>query len=244
MRKHEQIAADLRARIDSGEFQDGDRLPSESALMETYGVANMTVRQALATLQHEGRVVGRQGAGVFVRTFRPIRRHGSRRLSKQVWQAGQSMWDVDERGAPVTIDQASIERVPAADELATLLGVEPGTHLVERRRRYLVDGEPVQLASSFVPATLAEGTPIEQPDTGPGGVYARLADAGHAPARFTEELHSRMPTTDEAAALGLSPGMPVIRLTRVAVDDQGHPVEATLSTLAGWAYVLQYDFTA
>jgi hypothetical protein len=31
-------------------------------------------------------------------------------------------------------------------------------------------------------------------DTGPGGIYSRLADIGHGPARFTEDVSARMPT--------------------------------------------------
>jgi hypothetical protein len=31
-------------------------------------------------------------------------------------------------------------------------------------------------------------------DTGPGGIYSRLADIGHGPARFIEDVSARMPT--------------------------------------------------
>src|SRR5271155_707097 len=45
---------------------------------------------------------------------------------------------------------------------------------------------------------IAAGTATEQPDTGPGGTYARLADVGHAPAQFREDLRARMPEPAEA----------------------------------------------
>ncbi|MFD2357431.1 hypothetical protein ACFSTC_61385 [Nonomuraea ferruginea] len=57
--------------------------------------------------------------------------------------------------------------------MANVLG---GPDVWVRRRRYLVDARPVQLATSYFPARLVEGSPITEADTGPGGVYARLRD--------------------------------------------------------------------
>ena len=70
-----------------------------------------------------------------------------------------------------------------------------------RRRRYLADGEPMELATSYIPWELAEGTPITEANTGPGGIYARLEERGHELKRFSEEVASRMPTSEEVRAL-------------------------------------------
>jgi GntR family transcriptional regulator, transcriptional repressor for pyruvate dehydrogenase complex len=63
----EQIAEKLRSRLESGALQPGDRLPTEQALGETYGVSRTVVREAIATLRADGLVVARQGSGMFVR---------------------------------------------------------------------------------------------------------------------------------------------------------------------------------
>ncbi|MFF8993061.1 UTRA domain-containing protein [Streptomyces sp. NPDC014983] len=55
--------------------------------------------------------------------------------------------------------------------------------------------------------------------------YARLADLGHAPTRFREELRSRMPSQDEAGRLFLPPGVPVVQIARTAFDAGGWVVE-------------------
>ncbi|WP_433515383.1 GntR family transcriptional regulator [Nonomuraea sp. CA-143628] len=57
------LASDLRRRITTGEYPPGGMIPSETALMETYGVARGTVRQALAELEREGLVVSHMGRG-------------------------------------------------------------------------------------------------------------------------------------------------------------------------------------
>jgi DNA-binding transcriptional regulator YhcF (GntR family) len=69
-----QVANALRAAILTKQYVAGDQLPSGAQLADAYGVARMTVQQALRLLRQEGLIVSRQGSGVFVRerTGRPI----------------------------------------------------------------------------------------------------------------------------------------------------------------------------
>src|SRR6202050_409571 len=56
----------LRKRIEAGELQPGDTVPSERELARNHEVSLMTARHALAELEHEGLVDRRRGAGTFV----------------------------------------------------------------------------------------------------------------------------------------------------------------------------------
>lgn len=71
---YQQVANALRAAILTKKFQPGDKLPSGPQLAERYGVARMTIQQAIRVLRDEGLIVSRQGSGVFVRerTERPV----------------------------------------------------------------------------------------------------------------------------------------------------------------------------
>jgi GntR family transcriptional regulator of arabinose operon len=60
------VAQDIVAKIASGAWKPGDRLPSERALCELYEVSQITVRRALRELSHSGRVYSRHGLGWFV----------------------------------------------------------------------------------------------------------------------------------------------------------------------------------
>lgn len=62
----EQLAALLRSRIENGELQPGDRIPSVLRLAQEYELASNTVRKALAALQREGLIETRAGWGTFV----------------------------------------------------------------------------------------------------------------------------------------------------------------------------------
>ncbi|MBB4920462.1 GntR family transcriptional regulator [Streptosporangium saharense] len=238
---YRRIADGLREAILSGALRDGDRLPGENALMAEHRVARATARQALSVLINEGLAVPKRGSGVYVRLFRPIRRHGSRRLAQRQWGQGQAIWDSDTAGRPYAVDEVEIDREVAEEEIARVLG---GAEVWVRRRRYSVDGRPVQLSVSCFPAALVEGTPITRQDTGPGGVYARLGDLGHAPAHFTEEVRARMPHPHETVQLDLPAGTPVIAIGRVAYTAEGVAVEVNEMVLDAASYVLQYDFDA
>jgi GntR family transcriptional regulator len=238
---YRRIADRLREQILSGALGDGDRLPGENALMNEYGVARATARQALAVLINEGLAVPRRGSGVYVRLFRPIRRHGPRRLSREQWGDGRAIWDHDTMGRPYTVDELRVTREKAGGRVAEVLGTD---EVWVRRRRYSVEGRPVQLAASHYPAAIVGGTPITEADTGPGGVYARLGELGHAPARFTEEVRARMPLPNEAKLLEMPAGTPLIVIDRIAYTAAGVAVEYNEMLLDSASYVLQYDFDA
>lgn len=61
-----QLAGILRSRIESGELQPRQALPSESFLMQEHGVSRGTVRQAMAILRDENLVITIQGRGTYV----------------------------------------------------------------------------------------------------------------------------------------------------------------------------------
>ena len=62
----EQLAAILRDRIQSGQLQPGERIPSVVSLAQEYDLAPGTVRKALTQLQREGLIESRVGWGTFV----------------------------------------------------------------------------------------------------------------------------------------------------------------------------------
>ncbi|KIF74363.1 GntR family transcriptional regulator [Streptomyces sp. 150FB] len=242
--KYRRIADAIREAIESGEYGPGARLPGENDLMATYDVARMTARQALGVLQNEGIAESRKGAGVFVRSFRPLRRRGVQRLASEGWGAGRSIWSADIEDRPLVVDQLAVSEEPAPERVARVLGIALGAAVCVRRRRYVLEGKPVLLATSYLPASLVAGSLITQDDTGPGGIYARLDELGFKPVHFREEIRSRMPSAEEANSLELSVGTPVMLVCRTAFGSEGRPVEVNEMTLDAGAYVLEYGFDA
>jgi GntR family transcriptional regulator len=238
------IAAGLRDAVESGRYPPGSRLPGENDVMRDHSVARGTARQALTQLVNWGIAEPRKGSGIYVRDFRPILREGISRLGPSTWPTGQSVWSAEAAGRDLSVDQITVSEADPPQHIAALLALPPGTKAVLRSRRFVLDGKPVLLARSWLPAAIAAGTAITQPDTGPGGVYARLAETGHAPARFREDLRSRMPSPEENDRLALAPGTPVTEIVRVAADAGGTPVEVNEMTADASAYIFRYEFGA
>lgn len=174
----------------------------------------------------------------------PILSEGIPRLSASPWAEGKSIWDADQgvAGLDVQVDRLRVGIEPAAASIAADLDLSEGAPVLVRRRRYSASGQPVLLSSSHFPAELVEGSPIAQDDTGPGGAYARLADLGHPPARFREDITVGAASTEEAGGLELSVGDPVLIIRRVAYANSG-PVEVNEMTGAR-RYGRRYEFAA
>jgi GntR family transcriptional regulator len=243
---YRQIAEQLRAAIDSGSLRAGDRLPSEAELTKHYGVARMTARQAIQELRTEGRVVAEHGRGVFVRQPAPVRRLASDRFARKHREAGKAAFiaEAEKAGVRPRVDQIEITRGEPAADVRERLRISDSDKVLVRSRRYLADDRPIELAVSSLPLAIADGTPIAEPDTGPGGIYARLEEAGHTLDHFVEEVTARMPTADERRRLELADGVPVLVVVRTAYDTAGTPVEVCDTVKAAPAYVLEYDVPA
>ncbi|MFB6873726.1 GntR family transcriptional regulator [Streptomyces sp. NPDC056323] len=245
--KYKDIADDLRRRIDDGEFAEKGKLPAERALLKEYAdkvKSAVTIRQALSLLRDEGIVESRLGSGWYVLEWRPIVRNGLKRLSSEQWGEGKSIWDVDVDGRLTIPDGVEIETLPAEVDVATALGVDAGALVCRRDRRYLVDEVPVLRSTAYIPEDLARGTRITQVDTGPGGTYKQLEEAGHKPVRFREDLRCRKALPAEAEDLELATSAPVVELVRYAYDAADRVVEVNRMILDASRYLFRYDFSS
>lgn len=240
---YERIAARLRVSILAGEVTG--RLPSLDALAARYGITRDVARRAVEILRGEGLLVTHQGRGTYVRVFERIVRRSPARLSREQWGAGRDIQDADTGIRPRTADVV-VGEVPAPEFAAAALAVPVGQPVLARSRRFLVERRPVQLATSYLPLDVVRDTRIAYTDTGPGGIYARLAELGHGPTRFTERLTARAPRPDEVERLelGTAVGALVFEIVRHAVTGTGRCVEVNRMILDATAYELVYDFGA
>jgi GntR family transcriptional regulator len=241
-----QISDHLRDAIRSTRVAEGELLPSEVQLAEHYGITRTTARKAFGVLEAEGLVSPAHGRGWYVRPRPVVRRLASDRFARRHRERGKAAFlaEVEGAGARPTVDRIEVteERPPAP--VAERLGLSTKERVIVRRRRYLIDGHPVEVATSYIPWRFAKGTAITETNTGPGGVYARLEDAGHRLDRFTEEVRARMPSPDEASELALGSGVPVFTLLRTAYDTDGVAVEVCDTVMSSDVYALDYDLPA
>jgi GntR family transcriptional regulator len=243
---YKQIADVLRTAIARGTLLEADRLPSEAQMMEHFAVARMTIRNAIRLLQDEGLVIAEHGRGVYVRSRPPVKRLASDRFARRHRKEGKAAFitEAEQVGGTPQVDMIHVSESQPPSEVADRLKLADGASTVVRSRRYSLDGRPVETAVSYLPADIASGTPIADPNPGPGGIYARLEELGHTLERFTEDVSARMPTPEETRLLKLPPGVPVFRLVRTAYDVDGMPVEVCDTVMAADAYLLSYELPA
>ena len=207
--KHAEISAQIEQAIMSGELEPGDRLPPERTLAAEHGVSRMTVRQALQTLEGRGllrRAIGRSG-GSFVARPKLERDLGTfSGLSEQLARQG----------------------VVAG---ARLLSARERESAIEIVRVRLADGEPFALERSSFPADRFRGL-LDLDLT--GSLYDLLDEHfDAAPVRAVERIEPVLADAEEAAALELRIGAPLMLVDRVAYDVAGLPVETARDVFRG-----------
>jgi GntR family transcriptional regulator len=238
-----QIADDLSRSILSGDMPPGYLLPSERELRERYDTTKTTVSRAISLLQAEGLVRTEIGRGTFVQDVPKVKR--VRRIPPRGGGSGSSFAEEMHKAGLVPetkLVQAELVTPPAG--VARRLDMQDGEQALIRKRHMFADGRPVQLAASYIPASIAGGVELAFPDTGPTGIYERLAERGYRVKRFVEEVESRRPTDEEADFLRISLAQHVLEVTRLTCDRVGRVVEVTVNVFPANLWRLSYEWSA
>lgn len=104
-------------------------------------------------------------------------------------------------------------------------------------------GETVQLATSYIPTDVAEAAHLEVTDTGPGGMYARIEQAGWPLDHYTELVSARPPRPRETEQLQIPTAQPVIEVVRLAHSGD-RTIEANRMIMPAERYQLVYQIPA
>ncbi|MER5463462.1 GntR family transcriptional regulator [Streptomyces sp. NPDC002668] len=245
--RYVQIADDIIKQIRAGVLKPGDMVPSESELVERYGVSGGTIRKAMVEVRASGLVDTRHGKGSIVKDRPPVRLRSSDRFRASHRRGGKAAYlaESEQSGATAKVSVLYIGPTEAPDDIAERLDVEAGTQVLARRRLYFRNGTPVETATSYLPWDVVKDIPeLFAENPGPGGIYARLEGNGHVFAEFVETLQARPAAKAEASQLALSPGAPVVHLIREAVTEEGRVVEVCDTLMAADQFVFSYRIPA
>lgn len=233
---YRKIASELRERIANGSLAPGDRLPTEAALMDHYGVSRNTVRLATGALINEGLVMsvpGRNG-GMVVREQITLSYHASRAEMPDGLYSESDAYFGEVRGQgyePSQEFETRIVSLPA--EHAARLGIDEGSSAVLRRCVRSINGRRNSIQDSFYPEWLTQAVPqLRSPRDIAIGTTRLLRDEGYLQVAFIDEITARMPTPEEAELLELRAGTPVLSYVRTAHTVE-RPVRVTVTTFAG-----------
>lgn len=239
--RYQQIADELREAIRKGVYNAGDMLPSHPKLAEEYGVSRTLAKQATDILVAEGIARAERGRGVVVLAVPVTKR--ARTIDRDYRSDAQRSSfadDLRKAGLEPRTRLARSGAIKPPGIIAEHLGLREDEEVVVRERLMWAGDVPVQIATSYIPLAYAGSPDIAVPDTGPSGIYSRLAERGYGPVVFTEDIEVRGATKDEAMFLGIPVGEPVFEVLRTAIDDQDRKVETCSNVLAAKQWRLTY----
>lgn len=217
------IATELAEAIGRGVYAPGQRLPSEHALAEQYGVNRHTIRRSLASLCTQGLVRITQGSGTYVEDFAVDLALGKRtRHHQNLAQAGLrgGLQVLQARTVRASAPQAKALQVPVRSPLLWL--------------RVLGEAEqqPLQVSERLFP--LPRFADLETVVRATGSITAGFAAHGvNDYTRRESRITAQMPDAEVAACLKQALSRPVLQVESVNVDANGVPIEFATAWFAG-----------
>lgn len=206
---YERIAALMRNEIVSGRWEPRERLPSLGKLAENYGVALVTVRQAVALLEEEGLVRRWQGKGTFVSDAVPEQNWVKLESN---WQSMLKMWG---RSKP--------RLLKVSDDVASPFLAEedgkPARSYRYMRRVHMTDGVPYAVVDIYVDRDLYTRAPTKFDSEMVIVVLDRLEDVILSSVR--QRLTIGSADMETAGLLKMPVNAPVGEMRRVIKDHHG-----------------------
>ena len=225
-----QLDADLRRRLDTGEFADA--FPAEHALVAQYAVSRQTVREALRRLRAEGLVTAERGRAP---------RLGPQPQFSQPLGALYSLFSsVEARG---TEQRSAVRRLELTHDgtVAARLGLEESTPLLFLERLRLADGEPLALDRVWLPAELAR--PLLRADFSHTSLYDELATrCGVRLSGGQEQLRAVIGSAAERRSLQVGAGVALLAIDRTSCAG-GVPVEWRQTLVRGDRFTVTASFS-
>lgn len=224
-----QLEAELRRRLDAGEFDDG--FPTDTELTDVYEVSRHTVREAVRHLNQSGVLRRERGRGTVVDRSEFEQSLGT------LYSLFQS---VEAAGADQTSEVLRLDVVADADA-AEHLDLPADAELVLLARVRHADGSPLALDRAWLPAQWAR--PLLDVDWSRTALYAELAAAGApVPNQGWERLTPVVPSAEDRDLLGMTPGEAAFFLERLGSRD-GVPVEWRTTIIRGDRYRFVSDWS-
>jgi GntR family transcriptional regulator len=206
---YQRIRSIIWKRIEAGQLKPGDVVDSERELAKIHRVSLMTARHALTSLEREGVVERRRGAGTFVA---PPKIHFNKLMSYSEQMASRGLVAGSELLCSKIIDYEA--------EIAARLAVTPNHRLVKVERLRHAANEPFALEVCYLSAEEFSG--LVSAPLGRGSLFSILErDFGVELAHADEEVDATAADARIAELLSVPRGTPLLRIRQVIYSTKG-----------------------
>jgi GntR family transcriptional regulator len=233
-----QIAEDLRQKIESGDLgRDGQALPSELELQDTYSASRNTIRDAVKWLVTRGLVVTRPGQGTFVvlEVDPFVTLLGADISARAGGEGAAFLSEAAAQRRKAQLSQVRVEIQQADGLIASELHLGGGETVVSRHQQRYIDGTPWSLQTSFYPMRFVERGAIRiiQADDITVGVVSYIEQTlGVKQVGRRDRLTVRTPNSTETQFFSLPDDgrVAVFELIQTGYDEAGDPFRVTITT--------------
>lgn len=168
--RYQMVKEYITTRLDSGEWPEDHRVPSENELVRDLGVSRMTVNRALRELTTDGKLRRVQGLGTFVAGQKP---------QSELLELKNIADEIKNRGGTHTSELLLLRNEPANEDVAKALFVIIGADVFHSILVHFEDGKAIQLEDRFVNPTLApDYLNQDYTTTTPNEYLSRVAPVG------------------------------------------------------------------
>ncbi|MBS0123704.1 GntR family transcriptional regulator [Thetidibacter halocola] len=213
--KARRVYLSLRDEIAEGRLSDGDHLPGEQKLAETFGVSRVTVRRALEALAADGLIERRAGSGTQVRANgvadKPVAMDFTT-LMPQLVEMGQT-----------TARLLSFSYGSAPEMVMRAMGLMAEDRVQIATRVRSAEGRPFSHLTTYVPEAIARN--YSENDLATSPLYKLLERSGVRIAEAQQSVSATLAGPDVAEALEVAVGSALLSLRRVVRDVDGNGVE-------------------
>lgn len=137
-----QLKTIIESRIVAGEFNPGDKIPSENQLCEDYGVSRTTARQAIAELVSSGKLVRTQGRGTFVAHLP---------TDRLLYRLTGFSSDMKKQGFSPSSKVLDFRVIIPPAEIAKIMQINPTDAVIFIKRLRYIDGQLMGLEKTHLP---------------------------------------------------------------------------------------------
>ena len=212
---HGQVRSTLHDMISDGTYANGATLPGEQELARRFNVSRITVKRALNDLALAGYVRRLRGRGTIVTygAAHPVVRGSFSTLIDSLTKMGLE----------TDVELLGVSEMRASRAVADLLGLGDGERVQRAIRLRRLEGRPFSHLVTFVPTPIADRYAEEDLATTP--ILTLLERAGAVAIEAEQTLTAVAATREIADALQISPGAPLLHITRVMRDAKGRGVQ-------------------
>jgi GntR family transcriptional regulator len=239
---YRRIAQELRQQIRSGLPEPGGQLPTELELAERYDASRNTVRDAIRWLAANGLVETRQGQGTFVvNRITPFVTTLSANPGTGLGggEGAAALAELAAQGRHPSISAPRVTVQLATGNVATLLGVADGGHVVSRQQERFIDGIGWSLETTYYPMDLVTrgASLLISAEDIPGGAASYLRETlGVEQVGYRDQILVRPPDDDESQFFrlpddGRIPVVTILRSGYRASEDGPVPYRLTFLVL-------------